>query len=134
MNTLSAMKNIVQIDIYDKQGHPTFQPIVLGEIGKDYNDSNWAKVKDAIDQREAADQAKSKEEQLHQEVQQEIEKKSTETPKGGNFVIGDSLDLPNGTKARTRANIEAIRIVKQLAAEGRYATAAEQEALSKYVG
>lgn len=73
-------------------------------------------------------------EQLHEEVRQEIEKKSTETPKGGNFVIGDSLDLPNGTKARTRANIEAIRIVKQLAAEGRYATAAEQEALSKYVG
>ena len=73
-------------------------------------------------------------EQLHEEVQQEIEKKSTETPKGGNFVIGDSLDLPNGTKARTRANIEAIRIVKQLAAEGRYATAAEQKALSKYVG
>lgn len=73
-------------------------------------------------------------EQFHEEVQQEIEKKSTETPKGGNFVIGDSLDLPGGTKARTRANIEAIRIVKQLAAEGRYATAAEQEKLSKYVG
>ena len=89
----------------------------------------------AVTAEPAAEQSQEERaEQLHEEVQQEIEKKSTETPKGGNFVIGDSLDLPNGTKSRTRANIEAIRIVKQLAAEGRYATAAEQEALSKYVG
>lgn len=73
-------------------------------------------------------------EQLHQEVRQEIQEKSTVTPRGENLVIGDSLDLPKGTKARVRANIEAIRIVKQLIAEGRFATAAEQEALSKYVG
>ena len=71
---------------------------------------------------------------LHEEVQQEIEQKSTENPKGSNFVIGDSLNLPNGTKARTRANIEAIKLVKRIAAEGRTATAAEQEVLSKYVG
>ena len=71
---------------------------------------------------------------LHKEVQQQIEQKSTENPKGSNFVIGDSLNLPSGTKARTRANIEAIKLVKQIAAEGRIATAAEQEILSKYVG
>ena len=73
-------------------------------------------------------------EQLHEEVQKEIEKKSTTNPKGSNFVIGDSLNLPNGTKARTRANIDAIKLVKQIAAENRIATAAEQEVLSKYVG
>ena len=128
INKLAARKQMVQVDIYDKQNLPTFNPIIINTA------EDWNKVKEAIDQREAADQAKAKETQLHEEVQQEIEKKSTETPKGGNFVIGDSLNLPNGTKARTRANIEAIRIVKQLAAEGRYATAAEQEALSKYVG
>ena len=71
---------------------------------------------------------------LHEEVQQQIEQKSTENPKGSNFVIGDSLNLPNGKKARTRANIEAIRLVKQIDAEGRIATPAEQEILSKYVG
>ena len=60
--------------------------------------------------------------------------RSTENPKGSNFVIGDSLNLPNGTKARTRANIDAIKLVKQIAAEGRIATPAEQEILSKYVG
>ena len=49
-------------------------------------------------------------------------------------MIGDSLDLPRGDKARTRANIEAIRIVKRLEAEGRNATTEEQAALSKYVG
>ena len=72
--------------------------------------------------------------QLHETVQEEIEQKSTINPKGSNFVIGDSLNLPNGTKARVRTNIEAIKLVKQIAAEDRIATAAEQEILSKYVG
>ena len=76
----------------------------------------------------------TKEEQLHEEVVQKIEQKSTVNPKGSNFVIGDSLNLPSGTKTRIRANIEAIKLVKQIAAEGRTATAAEQEILSKYVG
>ena len=73
-------------------------------------------------------------EQLHEEVSQQIAQQSTEKPKGRNFVIGDSLDLPSGEKARYKANVEAIRIVKQLEAEGRYATEAEQVILSKYVG
>ena len=71
---------------------------------------------------------------LHEEVAQQVAQQSTEKPKGRNFVIGDSLDLPNGEKARYKANVEAIRLVKQLEAEGRYATEAEQVILSKYVG
>ena len=71
---------------------------------------------------------------LHEEVVEQIQQKSTENPKGSNFVIGDGLNLPNGKKARTRANIEAIKLVKKIAAEGRIATTAEQEILSKYVG
>lgn len=62
------------------------------------------------------------------------ESKGTDTDKGSNFVIGESLDLPSGEKARYKTNVEAIRIVKKLMAEGRYATADEQLALSKYVG
>ena len=71
---------------------------------------------------------------LHEIVVDLTAKRSTENPKGSNFVIGDSLNLPNGKKARTRANIEAIKLVKKIAAEGRIATTAEQEILSKYVG
>ena len=71
---------------------------------------------------------------LHEEVAEQIQQQSTEQPKGRNFVIGDSLDLPNGEKARYKANVEAIRLVKKLEAEGRYATEAEQVILSKYVG
>ena len=71
---------------------------------------------------------------LHEIVVDLTAQRSTENPKGSNFVIGDSLNLPNGTKARTRANIEAIKLVKQIAAENRIATPAEQEVLSKYVG
>ena len=73
-------------------------------------------------------------EKLHEEVTEQIAQQSTELPKGKNFVIGESLDLPNGEKARYKANIEAIRLVKKLEAEGRYATEAEQVILSKYVG
>ena len=73
-------------------------------------------------------------EKLHEEVVEQIAQQSTEKPKGRNFVIGDSLDLPSGEKSRYKANVEAIRLVKQLEAEGRYATEAEQVILSKYVG
>ena len=73
-------------------------------------------------------------ERLHNEVTEQVAQQSTEQPKGRNFVIGDSLDLPNGEKSRYKANIEAIRLVKQLEAESRYATEAEQAILSKYVG
>jgi N12 class adenine-specific DNA methylase len=156
LNKLAAKKNIIQVDIYDKQGLPTFNPIIIGELGKGYGPAGWNKVKEAIDKREAADQAKaeklsakdtdvlSKTEEpatdtnvgskLHEEVVEQIAQQSTEQPKGRNFVIGDSLDLPSGEKARYKANVEAIRLVKQLEAEGRYATEAEQTILSKYVG
>ena len=126
VNSMAKHKGMTQIDLHDKSGLPTFNPIIIHE------ESDWNKVKEAIDKREAADKAKA--EKLHEEVQRQIAQKSTENPKGSNFVIGDSLNLPNGTKARTRANIEAIKLVKQIAAEGRIATGAEQEILSKYVG
>lgn len=80
------------------------------------------------------EETQAKAEELAETVEREIEQKSTEQPKGNNFVIGDSLNLPNGEKARFRANVDAIRLIKQLEAEGRFATAAEQEILSKYVG
>lgn len=76
----------------------------------------------------------TKAEQLSETVEKEIEQKSTVKPKGDNFVIGDSLNLPNGEKAKFRANVDVIKLIKQLEAEGRYATTAEQEILSKYVG
>ena len=80
------------------------------------------------------EESTAKAEELHETVNEQIEQKSTEKPKGNNFVIGDSLNLPDGEKARYRANIDAIRLIKQLETEGRNATAAEQEVLSKYVG
>ena len=79
-------------------------------------------------------ETQTKAEELAETVEREIEQKSTEQPKGNNFVIGDSLNLPNGEKARFRANVDAIRLIKQLETEGRFATASEQEILSKYVG
>ena len=73
-------------------------------------------------------------ERLHEEVTEQIAQQSTEQPKGRNFVIGDGLDIPSGDKAKYKANIDAIKLVRQLETEGRHATEAEQQILSKYVG
>ena len=126
INKLAAQKQMVQVDIYDKNGLPTLHPIIINEA------SDWGKVKEAVDRMEESEKAKA--EQLHEDVVEQIAQQSTEQPKGCNFVIGDSLDLPNGEKARYKSNVEAIRLVKKLEAEGRYATEAEQVILSKYVG
>ena len=80
------------------------------------------------------EEQKAKSEKLRETVSEQIEQQSTERPKGSNFVIGESLNLPTGEKSRFRANIDAIKLIKQLEDEGRNATAAEQEVLSKYVG
>ena len=72
--------------------------------------------------------------QLQEVVEEQIEQKSSAQPKGSNFVIGDSLNLPDGEKARFHANVAAIRLIKQLESEGRFATVSEQEVLSKYIG
>ena len=61
---------------------------------------------------------------------------ATQSPdRGVNFSIPEGgLQLPKGEKARFKANIEAIKTLKNLMAENRRATPAEQEILSKYVG
>ena len=80
------------------------------------------------------EEAQAKAEKLKETVTEQIKQQSTEEPNGSNFVIGESINLPTGEKARFRANTDAIKLIKQLEDEGRYATAAEQEILSKYVG
>ena len=52
----------------------------------------------------------------------------------GNFHITDDHLGEGGPKEKYRRNIAAIRTLKQVEAEGRGATAAEQEVLSQYVG
>ena len=102
-----------------------------GGSGEGDSQSSDLRRDDGLTTEESSEVASEK---LHEEVTEQIAQQSTEQPKGRNFVIGDSLDLPNGEKSRYKANIEAIRLVKQLEAEGRYATEAEQAVLSKYVG
>lgn len=43
-------------------------------------------------------------------------------------------DVPRGPKARFQGNLDAIRMLKAVEAEGRYATPEEQEVLAQYVG
>ena len=57
---------------------------------------------------------------------------SPETPR--NFRIMDDQLGEGGAKARFRANMDAITTLKRIEAEGRAATADEQETLSRYTG
>ena len=52
----------------------------------------------------------------------------------GNFHITDDNLGVGGPRVKYRMNVEAIRILQQIEAEGRSATKAEQEVLSRYVG
>lgn len=72
--------------------------------------------------------------ELTDKVAEIIEQRSQEKPKGTNFVIGDSLDLPNGEKSRFKANVDAIRALHNIMSENRFASPEEQVILSKYVG
>ena len=51
-----------------------------------------------------------------------------------NFHITDDQLGVGGQKTKYQQNVAAIRTLKQIEAEGRFATPAEQETLSKYVG
>ena len=55
-------------------------------------------------------------------------------PTAENFRITDAHLGEGGPKAKFRANMDAINLLKELEAEGRQATPEEQEVLSKYVG
>lgn len=58
-----------------------------------------------------------------------------EQPKGSNYVIGTKgQKLPTTPKARYKANADAIKTLRAIMAEGRLATAEEQEILAKYTG
>lgn len=102
----------------------------LGELLRTEESAERSDERERVTQEEQ----KAKSEKLRETVSEQIEQQSTESPKGSNFVIGESLNLPTGEKSRFRANIDAIKLIKQLEDEGRNATAAEQEVLSKYVG
>ena len=56
------------------------------------------------------------------------------TPPAQNFRITDDLLGTGGAKAKFRANMDAINLLKELKFDGRQATPEEQNILSKYVG
>ena len=74
-----------------------------------------------------------------QEVQQEISGpplalRPTAPPAAANFRITDDHLGEGGPKARFRMNMEALKVLNFIEADGRTATLEEQEVLSRYVG
>lgn len=70
LNKLSAMRGMTQVDIYDKQNLPTFDPIIIEAA------SDWNKVVQAIEEREAFEQRKA--EQATSEAKPQTEKHSAQ--------------------------------------------------------
>ena len=64
---------------------------------------------------------------------QKADAKPSETPGHNYTVTKDSLG-DGGVKTKYKNNVEAIKLLKQLEAEGRQATPAEQEIIANYVG
>lgn len=94
-----------------------------------------AKAESAESSVEAEEEPQTVQEQTAQEIKVKDEEAVQEKPRGQNFVIPEKgLSLPSGEKARYKANIQAIKTLRSLMAEGRLATPEEQEILSKYVG
>ena len=57
-----------------------------------------------------------------------------EPPSGHDFSYSEGFAFPTGQKAKYKANVDAITLVKKLEAEGRLATPDEQAVLAKFTG
>ncbi len=55
-------------------------------------------------------------------------------PPAGNYRFPSDFAYPNGAKARYNANVTAIKTLKRIEAEHRFATAEEQDILAQYSG
>lgn len=63
------------------------------------------------------------------------ERKSSVTRNQNNYRFGENgIQVPSGEIAKLKANVEAIRTLKELEASGQPATDKQKEILSKYVG
>lgn len=70
-----------------------------------------------------------------EQIAEKADRGNQEQPRGSNYVIGaKGQNLPTTPKARYKANANAIKTLRAIMAEGRLATAEEQEILAKYTG
>lgn len=117
------------------------------EVDITVSDEEWEQIKEAIpDQQEKQPQVTTETEVVysgeknHLPFDVVIEKLHIEeperisTPAVQNFHITDPDLGAGGQKTKYQNNVAAIRLLKDLEAQGRSATPEEQEALSRYVG
>ena len=60
--------------------------------------------------------------------------RGVELPAGTDFVLGKDFDIPKGQKAKYRANVDAIKLLKTVETEGHLATPVEQAVLARCTG
>jgi len=73
---------------------------------------------------------------VEKQIEQKAELATQENDKGNNFVYAEKggIKIPTTEKARFKANVDAIKTLRNIKTENRRATPAEQEILAKYTG
>lgn len=125
LNKLSAKKNIIQVDIHDKQGLPTIDPVIIGELGKDNDKTKWNKVKEAIDRREAADNSAADTNdggKLHDEV---VEQSKTPSEKLADILLEKYLNIENLSRNSEPSKVLTSKMLYEIADEAFGGTQAE---------
>lgn len=117
------------------------------EVDITVSDEEWEQIKEAIpDQQEKQPQVTTETEVVYSGEKNHLpfdvvieklhikEPERISTPAVQNFHITDPDLGAGGQKTKYQNNVAAIRLLKDLEAQGRSATPEEQEALSRYVG
>lgn len=108
------------------------------ELYQEYSEKEISKQPERVVETTVEEPEGGRNEDNAKEEQHEDAKESTleETEiSGGDFYYNQDWQLPQGgDKTRYQNNVEAIRTLKTLEAEGRAATPKEQETLARYVG
>ena len=117
------------------------------EVDITVSDEEWEQIKEAIpDQKEKQPQVTTETEAVYSGEKKHLpfdvvieklhieEPERISTPSVQNFHITDPDLGAGGQKTKYQNNVAAIRLLKDLEAQGRSATPEEQEVLSRYVG
>ena len=134
----SHLAKRVESEVVEIQKEPEEVPFIEAEIVGVEEENDVEEVVDieVSDEADEAEKADTEDALLVPAWETERPEKREEVLSGEkrNFVMTKEPDLGEGKKAKFKDNITAIKLLKQIEAEHRYATEEEQQILSKYAG
>lgn len=116
-----------------QEAHPVHSDVQGAPDGHSERDQN--RESDLQGSRAEVTEETPEPETTGEQIAEKADLGNQEQPRGSNYVIGSKgQKLPTTPKARYKANADAIKTLRAIMAEGRLATAEEQEILAKYTG